>query len=170
MRPAAPLFGPRLVFSRAQARTKLAATVIRAHIPGDLFPRRTLGAYSLTPPHGHRRLGDARPGQPRHKAVMDARERSVLDSCRSDARPAGCGLVFSCAQVRTQLAATVIRARINSIRFAGSGLGARRAETRLIKPARRGAGFVFIPVFKIYAPKHVAGPVRERPWRGGGCR
>ncbi len=43
-------------------------------------------------------------------------------------------------------------------------------KTRLNKPARGGAGFVFIPVFKIAAAKHVGGPVRERPWRGGSCR
>ena len=37
-----------------------------------------------------------------------------------------------------------------------------RAETRLNKPARDGANFVFTPVFKIDAPKQVARAVRER--------
>jgi hypothetical protein len=78
--------------------------------------------------------------------------------------------VFSRARFGTQVAATVIRARNQLHSFAGSGLGARRAETRLIKPARRGAGFALIPVLKIDVPRHIARAVRERPCRGGSGR
>jgi hypothetical protein len=59
------------------------------------------------------------------------------------------GSVFSRAQVRTQVAA--------------------RAN-RLIKPARRRAGFAFIPVFKIDVPKRIGRAVREWQWRSGSCR
>ena len=46
-----------------------------------------------------------------------------------------------------------------------------KSDFRVInQPARRGAGFAFIPVFKIEVPRHIARAVRERPCRGGSCR
>ena len=45
-----------------------------------------------------------------------------------------------------------------------------RGEVRLNKPTRGGAGFALVIVFRIDAPKHLAGAIHERPSRGGSCR
>ena len=100
---------------RARVRTQLAVTVIRGRdwVLFGNFPHPRRRWCILTYPAvdiANRRLGEAGPCQPCHKAVMNGCRRFGLDSRRrSKARLAGLRFV-------SQIAATVIRAR-NELQF-----------------------------------------------------